>query len=225
MTRSMISIGVAVLLSIVAADCFAGVILSAGASGYYSYSWAPLNGTSPQWDSDAYRSNLSYQKQYYSPNQTYYSFVHVTSGSAGTIEWHYRTDNGAMFSDDVEVTYQVNLYNAGAWGANGYWSTDGITYREFFYVGRGPRHIPLTTTALKDSDYAGGQDLYVKFYLSRAGGFDGPDTVQLFRQGSLTPSTTVPSFVVSGTVVPEPAGLAMIAVMLATTTRPNRRER
>ena len=203
------------LLSGTALNCCAGTIVSAGGVGNFTYSWASMNGTSPQWDTHAYIDNLEYNRYFYTDNQTYYSHINLASNYGGSVTWHYQTDNGTVFDDDVEITYNVNIFSTGAQGMWGWWSIDGDNYTQFARVGPGPENTASITTALKDSGYTGGQDLYINFHLNNTSGFGHYEHVQMFRQSSATGTTATPAYVVSGTVmnpIPEPSTIVLLTI-------------
>jgi hypothetical protein len=213
MSIRSIFVGLAVLAvsaTLFAPNCIGGQIVDAGNGAYFYYGWGPLNSTHVQWDTHAYVDNLTRAKSYYEPSDMWFGYTYPPTSYSGSVEWRFRTDSGSPFTDAVEVTYRANSW-AGANGCWGEWSTDGDNYTQFFAT---DQHIPVTTVALKDSGYTGGQDLYLKFSATRAGGTGGYDSVQLFRQDSTTEFSEAHTFAVSGgSQIPEPSALAALLGM------------
>jgi len=188
--------------------------IDAGSSGTYTYAWDLIaEQASPKFTSDATKSgNMAFGWEYY-PR----AYLYVT-GTEGYVEWHYQTDTGSAFADDVTVKASAQFFSTTNNWIRGEWSADGIAYNEF-HMWDGVNYGD--TFALSNSGYTGGSDLFVRFTLHRESG--NSIAVQLFRS-----MPNDPQFVVAGSVnpAPEPATMLLLGsglVGLAGFKRKNKR--
>ena len=199
--------------------CMGDTIVDAGDGRYFNYGWGPLNQTNTQWYDDTdYINNLSHYTYQAGPD-SWVGYVHLTKIQhspplyQGSVQWHFQTDVGKPFGDNVTVTYRVNNFDEG-YGCWGEWSTDGSTYTEFFYH---PGHA-TNTVALKDSGFAGGEDLYIRFSGSVVGTFNYDNThqIQFFRQTSTSQYSSGQRVAVNPeqAPIPEPSTVAALTGLL-----------
>lgn len=186
--------------------------IDAGSSGTYTYAWDLVDdGATPKFTNDSTHSaNVVYSWENWPWGHPYYgprAYLNVT-GTEGSVEWHFQTDSGSTFDDDVTVTANAYFYQSYTNNfVKGEWSNDGINYNEFYYF-YNPSSDPAgyhIDVALSDSGYTGSSDLFVRFTLHRESG--NSIAVQLFRAMSGRDE-----FVVTGSVnpIPEPATMLFL---------------